>query len=341
MRCLFAILLVLMLAPGMAQAQRLADVDKQQAAQRTPGWQQETEAWLVPLWRTPDGQLMTASRDQWVRSPLRIEASSEGLGSGEVLDLTASQMTSVGLAVGSPSRLYSSVRLNSIFRSAPSDISCSLLGTDCAQGWQAWRGGSVLGGYRGDDFLIDIGVDWLQHNQRPAGWYLVLPMDQSSSLMGVPSRWVESLNRIQATGRLELGDSGAHLEMGASIGRMRLMPGHVRAFQPDDTWLLRNPGTNLDSIDQKTVSVGLGAGAVSGMLVGRVMQPQGSDALSSGQLHRWSAVDLGITVRLPWEGELSLGAKNLWSSGNEDRLPSQETDPIQGRIPYIRYHQNL
>jgi len=55
---------------------------------------------------------------------------------------------------------------------------------------------------------------------------------------------------------------------------------------------------------------------------------------------RWSAIDLGVTWRLPWRGELSVGAQNVWSSGNAPSSPAGP-EPDQSRTPYVQYHQDL
>jgi hypothetical protein len=53
-------------------------------------------------------------------------------------------------------------------------------------------------------------------------------------------------------------------------------------------------------------------------------------------------VDLGISVRLPWRGELNFGAQNVWSSGRAPLLFGPGgTAPDQGRVPYVQYHQTL
>ena len=196
----------------------------------------------------------------------------------------------------------------------------------------------MVGGYRADGLLIDLGMNWLQHDRGVGGLLLVVPDVERGSLMGIPSQWIESLDRINASGSMSLGDTGAHLDMGASLGRVRLLPGRV-SLRPEGPGLFSGFQNDFETIDQKALSLGLGKGPVSGTLVGRLMQP-GGGTLDRGSA-QWSAIDLGITVRLPWEGELSLGAQNLWSSGDKSKLPSKEGDPVQSRIPYIQYHQEL
>jgi hypothetical protein len=110
------------------------------------------------------------------------------------------------------------------------------------------------------------------------------------------------------------------------VGRIRLMPGNL---------------LGIDTLDQKALSFGVDSGPLSGTLIGRTMQPLaggGAGALSADQ--RWSSIDLGVTFRLPWQGALSIGAQNLWSSGNSVNTPVGP-EPDQSRTPYVQYHQDL
>jgi hypothetical protein len=131
--------------------------------------------------------------------------------------------------------------------------------------------------------------------------------------------------QLNARGRVALG-STTGIDLGASVGRIRLMPGNL---------------LGVDTLDQKALSFGVDSGPLSGTLVGRTMQPlagSGAGALSADQ--RWSSIDLGVTLRLPWQGALSIGAQILWSSGNSVNTPVGP-EPDQSRTPYVQYHQDL
>jgi hypothetical protein len=64
-------------------------------------------------------------------------------------------------------------------------------------------------------------------------------------------------------------------------------------------------------------------------------------------LNGLSSFDLYFTWRTPWNADLSVGASNLLNSGNEkssDSNQEQFDDPfemIYGRVPYVRYKQDL
>jgi hypothetical protein len=138
----------------------------------------------------------------------------------------------------------------------------------------------------------------------------------------------DSSTQVNAHGRLALsGDSGVML--GASVGRIRLLPGNL---------------LGLSTLDQKALSFGIDHGPISGSIVGRTMQPEpGMPGMPSSFTtdRRWNSIDLGVTWRLPWQGSLSFGAQNVWSSGNATNTPAGPPEPDQSRTPYVQYHQDL
>jgi len=64
-------------------------------------------------------------------------------------------------------------------------------------------------------------------------------------------------------------------------------------------------------------------------------------------LNGLSSFDLYFTWRTPWNADLSVGASNVLNSGNDSKSeasPEQFDDPfdmIYGRVPYVRYKQDL
>lgn len=136
----------------------------------------------------------------------------------------------------------------------------------------------------------------------------------------------DSSSQLNAHGRLALG-SQSGIDVGASVGRIRLLPGNL---------------LGISTLDQKAISFGVDHGPISGSIVGRTMQPlagvpgNGFD----GPDRRWNSIDLGVTWHLPWQGSLSVGAQNLWSSGTPSNTP-MGPEPDQSRTPYVQYHQDL
>jgi hypothetical protein len=130
---------------------------------------------------------------------------------------------------------------------------------------------------------------------------------------------------VRARGRLQLGGNTG-IDLGASTGRIQLLPGNA---------------LGVNTLDQSTLSFGVDHGPLSGSLVERTIQPQVAIPGSPLTSRRWSSIDLGVTWRLPWRGELSVGAQNLWSSGSAPANNPMGPEPDQSRTPYVQYHQDL
>jgi hypothetical protein len=138
----------------------------------------------------------------------------------------------------------------------------------------------------------------------------------------------DSSTQVNARGRFAFNNNSGVL-LGASMGRIRLLPGNLMG---------------LTTLDQRAVSFGIDHGPVSGSIIGRTMQPEPGLPNSLTTDRRWNSIDLGVTWRLPWQGSLSFGAQNLWSSGNANNTPVGPLgppEPDQSRTPYVQYHQDL
>jgi hypothetical protein len=135
----------------------------------------------------------------------------------------------------------------------------------------------------------------------------------------------DSSTQLNARGRLAL-DSASGIDLGASVGRVRLLPGNL---------------LGISTLDQKALSFGVDRGPLSGSIVGRTMQPEAGVPGAGYQDRRWNSIDLGVTWRLPWQGQLSVGAQNVWSSGSSGVNTPMGPEPDQSRTPYVQYHQDL
>ncbi|GAB2586826.1 hypothetical protein ISP15_11495 [Dyella jejuensis] len=135
----------------------------------------------------------------------------------------------------------------------------------------------------------------------------------------------DSSTQVNARGRFALNGSSGVL-LGASVGRIHLLPGNLMG---------------LSTLDQKALSFGVDHGPISGNIIGRTMQPEPGMPNSFTADRRWNSIDLGVTWRLPWQGSLSFGAQNIWSSGNATNVPAGPPEPDQSRTPYVQYHQDL
>jgi hypothetical protein len=148
-----------------------------------------------------------------------------------------------------------------------------------------------------------------------------------TGINGLPD--YDSSTQVNARGRFAF-DNNSGVMLGASMGRIRLLPGNL---------------LGLSTLDQKALSFGIDHGPISGNIIGRTMQPEPGLGLpgSFATDRRWNSIDLGVTWRLPWQGSLSFGAQNLWSSGNNSNVntPAGPPEPDQSRTPYVQYHQDL
>lgn len=94
------------------------------------------------------------------------------------------------------------------------------------------------------------------------------------------------------------------------------------------------PASVTDRWNSKSVSVGAGLGAFGANIVGRVVESPEQPTT------RWQGLDLGLTWRTPWSGQLSVGAENVVTRGKNPFLPGN-ADKVDGTVPYVRYEQDL
>jgi len=126
-------------------------------------------------------------------------------------------------------------------------------------------------------------------------------------------------NKLTVYGQKNIGRE-ATVSIGGTWARARLIPvGDVPALA--DRW------------NTKSVSVGAGVGAFSANIVGRVVDtPENAG--------RWEGLDVGLTWRTPWSGQLTVGAENVVTRG-KNPFSTGKTDADEGTVPYVRYEQDL
>ena len=83
------------------------------------------------------------------------------------------------------------------------------------------------------------------------------------------------------------------------------------------------------------LALGWRLGAFSGDVRGHYMEMLGSSPLAPRE-----TLDVNFAWRTPWNGSVSVGAKNVLNTRNEDALETQ-IDDLLGRVPYVRYQQDL
>jgi len=304
MRRLPALLLMLLLpfaAAGQsvggdgATAERLLMQTPDRMAELEPGM-------MVPLWRGSDGRWLALKADR--------DSSAEALRRNAPLALRvvdATSMASTGVQYGLGPRLQAHAEISEQSWAGPGS---RVLGSEVGATYDAGR--YSLG--------VSVGTNSTPDN------HVVLPRVLPGAAPGVDGlSSFDSSARLSARGRLALG-SKSGIDLGASVGRIHLLPGNL---------------LGINTLDQKALSFGVDHGGISGVLTGRTMQPEANGLANGlGADRRWNSIDLGVTWRLPWRGSLSVGAQNLWSSGTPANTPVGP-EPDQSRTPYVQYHQDL
>ncbi len=194
------------------------------------------------------------------------------------------------------------------------------------------QGGEVGAGYANDAVKLDLSVGQsraegasVETLHTAANLPRVLPSGGGASV-AEPLLFPDSTSTsVNARGQVRVLP-GTKLDLGASQGRVHFLPGTGAAI--------------ADDLNQTTLSLGIEHGRVSGTIVGRMLQPA-LPGSSTDLTQRWTGIDLGVSVRLPWQGELTFGAQNVWSSGKQPLLNPQDISPEQARVPYVQYHQDL
>jgi hypothetical protein len=205
----------------------------------------------------------------------------------------------------------------------------SMLPALCGLGCENGRPGGITGslglGWMSPEGGLDLsyGLSWLQtRDVMPAFQGIGAGVPVLSLPQALSSAGLQSQTALFARGRWRFDEDTA-LDLGASYGRASTLPyGTIGGTLP-----------GVD-IDQLSLSLGIDAGSLRGAIVGHVLRTD--DPLLIGK--KWTALDLGVSWRTPWRGEISVGAQNLWSAPLD---APRDADPNQARTPYIQYRQDL
>jgi hypothetical protein len=322
-----------------AQAPRLVLLDSLLGTDLSPA----SAPRVVPVWTSQDGRILTAvamnggsniylaplspqisSALDWrlvhasalVASELRLDDGQRlraAIGLGEQIE-TGMQPTWQAECLGVPSWLGN---LSTACASAPSSLSLHR------------RAGEISAGWSDGPLSLDLayGFSWLDNNHLAVAagalGSSVLPLFPAGSALPtlvLPNTLgrLDSSTELGARGRWELGTNYG-IDLGASMGHLRLLP---------------DAEGNRNSFSQAALSLGLDRGPFSGNITGRLLTPQQPGV---GSLQRFTSIDLGVTWRTPWQGELRVGTQNLWTTPPV----SGEEAENQARVPYVQYHQDL
>lgn len=304
MRRLYSPLLMLLLPLAAAGQSAVGDdATAQQLLSQQPAQMAPVGAGVsVPLWLGSNGHLLALKADQ--------ASGADALRSSTLLSfhlVDAASVNSTGLQYGLAPNLQANAEVSQrTWVNQPIRI----IGSEVGATYNAGR--YSLG--------LSVGANSTQDSSA------TLPRILPSAAAGVDGlSSFDSSSQVNARGRLALGSTSG-IDLGASVGRIHLLPGNL---------------LGVNTLDQKALSFGVDHGSLSGMLIGRTMEPQvGVPGGNIAPDRRWNSIDLGVTWRLPWRGQLSVGAQNLWSSGTSTNTPVGP-EPDQSRTPYVQYHQDL
>lgn len=290
---------------------------------------------VVPIWSSASGQLLAVVALPQGWNGLPANAATLGYGGPSTWQLADHSMQGGGGLRWQFGRGFHAdaalgqYSLGQSLASAPATCTAAHCGIS-----QRWTRSSLTGslglGWTAADGGLDLsyGLSWLQSQSSgtaigPLAGDAAIPV---LTLPGLNSYALSDETSLYASGRWRFGEgSGPAINLAASYGR-----GRLSAFGAA-TPLAAAPDIDLD---QLSLSLGLDAGSLRGAIVGHVVRSD--DPIFAGK--RWTTLDLGVSWRTPWAGELSVGAQNLL---NTPIAAPRDADPQQSRTPYIQYRQDL
>lgn len=292
---------------------------------------------VVPLWASSDGHwLALVAYSQSSDGPLLpLAPALGGIADWRLMD--AVSMTTVGARWRLGSGFYADALFGQSGKASPCPPGVCGLGIDDSDTYfkSTVRSGNLGMGWLSPDGDLDLsyGLSWLRAANSDRRSADLAAYGNGLPMLAVPGAYpylIDSSASLVANGRWNLGADAPVVTFGASLG-------HSRAFATGQFNAGQISNVVLQPIDltQASLSLGVGNDTLSGIIVGRVLRSDDPALLA----HKWSALDLGVSWRTPWQGELSVGAQNVWSSS--DATPSHKVDPAQARMPYIQYRQDL
>lgn len=339
MKLRFAKLMLVLLFPLMGTAQTLPSLVPETVSGKMPLVEQllaldstgrpmlAQGSPVLPIWSGSNGQLLAvvALPQTWAISPVDATPAYGGPSAWHLAGSSAVSAGGLRWQLGNGFR--SEAMLGEYLATAPAACDAS----DCDTATSRWSRVSLAGslgmGWSSANGGLDVsyGLSWLQSQNSQASIgrlavgsalvpVLTLPDAQSYAL--------DSEASLYARGRWQF-QQGPAFDIAASFGRGRVSPlgGVPNAFVP---------GVDLD---QLSLSLGLDVGSLRGAIIGHVVSSDDPVLASK----RWTTLDLGVSWRTPWSGELSVGAQNLWAAP----LNSPRDADNQARTPYIQYRQDL
>ena len=143
------------------------------------------------------------------------------------------------------------------------------------------------------------------------------------SLLGSDSATLDTRN-ASLIGQVNLGTQ-SWVSIGGTLARVRLIPTEQLHGGLPPEW------------GSGSLSLAGGHGNFGGEITGQMIEVP-------GQPSRYSTLGAGVTWRTPWKARLSVGADNIVTRGkNPFGLPDSRSvdNEDEGRVPYVRYQQDL
>ena len=149
--------------------------------------------------------------------------------------------------------------------------------------------------------------------------------------------------------------------LGASLGAQPLLPGlsgEAQGLGLNSQWRLTaqsavqlnaalrqlrlrsGNATPVLDLQQAMLGVGMSYGDFSGKVTGRVNRLNEQPGYPNSY---WSGIDIGVSWRTPWRGELTVGARNVVGKASTDEAGAAgpALSETSARTPYVRYKQDL
>lgn len=302
--------------------------------------------------------LQTVSESRW------LNAGSGSLMAGGILEWTATDRLTLGTAMGREESRFQFQPLGSIhcqngvlgadsyrasgctFTNDPGASSRSILsvGAEYEVADNARAGFSLFRQEEGVGFgtLLpgSLGAAPARH---PGLLGPSLPLQPVLPLAGGSAQrdFVSELSGIDLEFKLGISmDYAGDMQLGLQL--TRVLDGQFSGMYPladsRTRWTLAEP------VDSAAVRLDWQRDAFSGGVQGYYREPV--QFLNRNESSGLTTFDVYFTWRTPWNASLSVGASNLLNYGADDNKPSENSikDPFEavyGRIPYVRYKQDL
>jgi len=178
----------------------------------------------------------------------------------------------------------------------------------------AWQGEQL-------DLGLDYGWSWqVQPRDTVAPMLAPLRNDVVPSLASLAPAFDSRSLGAHAQWRLT---SRSAVQLNAALTQLKLWSGTARPV-----W----------DLDQAALGMGVRYGSFGGNVRGRVGRIQ--DPLQP-TLGSFGGLDIGVSWRTPWAGELTVGADNLVMKRDENGESNRAVDEATARTPYVLYKQDL